>query len=242
MYLHLCLVLAENGCICGNRSPSKKRKTINHICHNTKYKYRCSDRLSRYSSLCCSTTPNKSYSCPALPYCAYTVQNVGKGSDHSVRCLRWRWWVCLDHSKHLLFSVDLLSWFNLLDIMCKSYNPDKLNWSGWLMSIDSCVRCQACGNLGFHPPPKCQHLFPFTIILNPLNIVINPLPPSVSLLCRFNLLDIINNPAKLNCWQQFRCWANRTTTSIAEENGIVRQWTGRDQAHYWNNQVPSSCI
>ena len=33
---------------------------------------------------------------------------------------------------------------------------------------------------------------------------INPLPPSVSLLCRFNLLDIIDNPAKLNWWRRLR--------------------------------------
>ena len=36
---------------------------------------------------------------------------------------------CLDRSKRLLFSDDLLSRFNLLDIMCMSYNPAKLNWS-----------------------------------------------------------------------------------------------------------------
>ena len=36
---------------------------------------------------------------------------------------------CLDRSKRLLFSVNLLSRFSLLDIMCISYNPAKLNWS-----------------------------------------------------------------------------------------------------------------
>ena len=37
--------------------------------------------------------------------------------------------ICVDHSKCLLFSVNLLSQFSLLDIMCISYNPDELNWS-----------------------------------------------------------------------------------------------------------------
>ena len=36
---------------------------------------------------------------------------------------------CLDRLKRLLFSVDLLRRFNLLDIMCISYNPAKLNLS-----------------------------------------------------------------------------------------------------------------
>jgi hypothetical protein len=44
-------------------------------------------------------------------------------------------------------------------------------------------------------------------MLTPLNIFINPLPSSVSCLCRFNLLDIIgisDNPAELNWWPQLR--------------------------------------
>ena len=35
---------------------------------------------------------------------------------------------CLDSSKCLLFSVNFLSRFSLLDIMCISYNPAVLNW------------------------------------------------------------------------------------------------------------------
>ena len=35
MYLHICLVLAQNLCICGNRSPSKKKEE--HTPHLPQY-------------------------------------------------------------------------------------------------------------------------------------------------------------------------------------------------------------
>ena len=55
-------------------------------------------------------------------------------------------------------------------------------WYCWLTSIDSCVRCQACGNISFHTPPKIISSTsppPFTLVLTPQNMFINNLPPTI---------------------------------------------------------------
>ena len=86
MFLHLCLVLAQNWCICGNRSPETKKQTS----HLPQYKVQVCGVVTGWQDITITEAQhNAEYELfmPSLTLLGVYCGNMGTGSDFGARCL-----------------------------------------------------------------------------------------------------------------------------------------------------------